>query len=69
MIGSAARPYIHFPHVVPFNGREYLKRQLAKEGIGYEDLANGISSCENPKRMQELANSLTPARILLFLSK
>ena len=52
-----------------FNGHEYLKRQLAKEKIPYEDLANGISSCEDPERMQELADSLTPARILLFLSK
>ena len=52
-----------------FNGHEYLKRQLAKEEIGYEELANGILSCANPKRMQELADSLTPARILLFLSK
>jgi hypothetical protein len=52
-----------------FNGHEYLKRQLAKEGIGYEDLANGILSCDNPKRMQKLADGLTPARILLFLSK
>ena len=52
-----------------FNGHEYLKRQLAKEGIGYEELANGILSCANPKRMQQLANGLTPARILLFLSK
>jgi hypothetical protein len=52
-----------------FNGHEYLKRQLTKEGIGYEALANGILSCDNPKRMQELADGLTPARILLFLSK
>jgi hypothetical protein len=52
-----------------FNGHEYLRCQLAKEGIGYEELANGILSCEDPKRMQELADSLTPARILLFLSK
>jgi hypothetical protein len=52
-----------------FNGHEYLKRQLAKEGIGFEELANGILSCDNPKRMQELADGLTPARILLFLSQ
>jgi hypothetical protein len=52
-----------------FNGHEYLKRQLAKEGIGYEALANGILSCDDPERMQELADGLTPARILLFLSK
>ena len=43
-----------------FNGHEYLKRHLAKEGIGYEELANGILTCDNPRRMQNLANGLTP---------
>jgi hypothetical protein len=52
-----------------FNGHEYLKRQLGKEKIAYEDLANGILSCAAPERMQQLADTLTPARILLFLSK
>ena len=52
-----------------FNGHEYLKRQLAKEGIAYENLANGILSCADPRRMQELANGLTPARIERFLRK
>jgi hypothetical protein len=42
---------------------------MTTEGIDYEELANGILSCTNPKRMQALANGLTPARILLFLSK
>jgi hypothetical protein len=61
----------YFPYGAKFcfNGHEYLKRQLAKEGIAYEQLANGILSCDNPKRMQQLANSLTPARILMFLRK
>ena len=52
-----------------FNGHEYLKRQLAKEGIGYEELANGILSCDNPRRMQTLADGLTPRRIERFLRK
>jgi len=52
-----------------FNGHEYLKRQLAKEGIGFEDLGNGILCCDDPKRMQQLANSLTPWRIERFLHK
>ena len=43
-----------------FNGHEFLKRQLAKEGIGFEELANGILSCDNPARMQQLAHRLTP---------
>lgn len=52
-----------------FNGHEYLKRQLAKEGIGYEELANGILSCDNPRRMQQLADRLSPRRIARFLRK
>lgn len=52
-----------------FNGHEYLKRQLAKEKIGYEELANGILRCDNPKRMQELADGLTAARMERFLRK
>jgi len=52
-----------------FNGHEYLKRRLAKEGIGYEELANGILSCDNPRRMQTLADGLTPRRIERFLRK
>jgi hypothetical protein len=52
-----------------FNGHEYLKRQLAKEGISYEELANGILRCDNPKRMQQLANGLNSNRIKRFLRK
>jgi hypothetical protein len=61
----------YFPYGAKFcfNGHEYLKRQLAKNGIGYEELANGILSCENPQRMQELADGLTSARIDRFLRK
>ena len=52
-----------------FNGHEYLKCQLAKQGIAYEELANGILSCENPQRMQQLADGLTASRIQRFLRK
>jgi hypothetical protein len=61
----------YFPYGAKFcfNGHEYLKRQLAKQGIGFEELANGILRCDNPKRMQQLASSLTPGRIERFLRK
>ena len=55
--------YVPYGAKLCFNGHEYLKRQLTKEGIGYEELANGILTCENPQRMQQLANQLTPKRI------
>lgn len=45
------------------NGHEYLKRQLAKEGIAFEALDNGVLSCANPKRMQQLADGLSAAKI------
>ena len=30
------------------NGHEYVKRQLAKEGIAFEALDNGVLSCADP---------------------
>jgi hypothetical protein len=45
------------------NGHEYVKRQLAKEGIAYEALANGILSCAHPQRLQEIANGLSADKI------
>jgi len=61
----------YFPYTAKLciNGHEYLKRQLDKEGIGYEALDNGILSCENPARMQEIANELSAAKIYDLLHK
>ena len=41
-----------------FNGHEYLKRQLAWEDIAYDALDNGLLSCANPARMQEICDGL-----------
>jgi hypothetical protein len=51
------------------NGHEYVKRQLAKEGIAFEALDNGILSCANPQRLQEIADSLSAAKIDALLRK
>lgn len=51
------------------NGHEYVKRQLAKEGIAFEPLDNGILSCENPKRLQEICDGLSVAKINALLRK
>lgn len=51
------------------NGHEYLKRQLAKEGIPFEALDNGILSCAHPQRLQELADGLDAAKIDALLRK
>ena len=40
------------------NGHEYAKQQLAKRGIGYEALDNGVLSCDDPKRLQAIVRWL-----------
>ena len=45
------------------NGHEYLKRQLTKEGIAFEALDNGVLSCADPRRLQQLCDGLSPATI------
>lgn len=45
------------------NGHEYVKRQLDKLGIAYEALDNGILSCENPERLQQICDGLSADKI------
>src|SRR3954468_944827 len=51
------------------NGHEYVKRQLAKEGIAFEALDNGILSCANPRRLQQLCDGLSAPKIDKLLRK
>jgi hypothetical protein len=51
------------------NGHEYVKRQLAKEGIAFEPLDNGILSCANVKRLQEICDGLSATKINALLRK
>ena len=51
------------------NGHEYVKRQLAKEGIAVEALDNGVRACAAPQRVQELCNGLSAATIDKLLRK
>jgi len=51
------------------NGHEYLKRQLAKEGIAFAALDNGVLSCADPKRLQQIAEGLDAAKIDDLLRK
>ena len=55
----------YFPYTgkVCLNGHEYLKRQLAREGIAYEALDNGLYSCADPQRAQQICDELTSDKI------
>lgn len=51
------------------NGHQWLKRQLAAEGIGFTALDNGLASCEDPARAQELADSFGAGHVLGWLAR
>ena len=51
------------------NGHEYLKRQVLKRGVAFEALDNGVRSCEDPARLQRLADTLSAEKIDALLRK
>jgi len=61
--------FIKFCSYFPYNGKlclnghEYLKRQLARKGIAFEPLDNGIASCAKQERMQQIAEQLDADKI------
>ena len=67
--GNWGTIFIKFSSYAPFagrvclNGHEYVKRQLEKAGIPYEALDNGIRSCEEPEKVQQIANNITASKI------
>jgi hypothetical protein len=61
----------YFPYTAKLclNGHEYVKRQLAKEGIAFQPLDNGILSCDDPQRLKKICEGLTAAKIDALLRK
>lgn len=61
----------YFPYTgkLCINGHEYLKRQLARRGIEFEALDNGLLRCGNPAAAQRLAEGFDEKKIERFLSK
>jgi hypothetical protein len=51
------------------NGHEYLKRQLARRSIPFEALDNGLLSCAEPARAQQLADGFSAEKIDALLRK
>jgi hypothetical protein len=61
--------FLKFCTYFPFNGHEYAKQQLARKGIAFEALDNGILSCADPARLQQICNGLSAAKIEGLLRK
>ncbi|MFA5263923.1 MAG: hypothetical protein WC378_08840 [Opitutaceae bacterium] len=61
--------YFPYPVKVCLNGNEYLKRQLAKEGIAFDPLDNGLLNCADPARAQQIADGMDDRRIAALFAK
>jgi len=61
--------YFPFNAKLCINGHEYAKRQLAKAGIRFEALDNGVLSCADPGRLQRICDGLSPEKIDGLLRK
>jgi hypothetical protein len=61
----------YFPYTAKLclNGHEYAKRQLAKKGIGFQALDNGVLSCDDPRRLQAICDGLSADKIDALLRK
>jgi hypothetical protein len=51
------------------NGNEYAKRQLAKRGIAYRALDNGIAWCKDAGALQRICDGLDAKKIDRLLRK
>jgi len=61
--------YFPFNAKLCLNGHEYAKRQLARHGIAFEALDNGILSCASPARLQGVCDGFSAEKIDGFLRK
>src|SRR3954447_1097234 len=61
----------YFPYTAKLciNGHEYVKRQLAKERIAFDALDNGVLSCANSRRLQQICDGLSAPKIDKLLRK
>jgi hypothetical protein len=61
----------YFPYTAKLclNGHEYLKRQLAKDGIAYTALDDGLLACADPARAQAICDGLGADQIDALLRK
>ena len=62
-------PYLPFSARVYFNQHHWLANHLRQEGIEFQQCSNAFLNCKDPKRLQELADSLTSRDLLTCAHK
>ena len=58
-------PYFPFSARLCLNQHHWLARRLREEGIDFQQTTNAFLRCSHPKRLQELADSLTAHELLV----
>lgn len=58
--------YMPFDVKVCFNGHEWAKQQLRKEGIEFKELSNGFATCQDSARLQAICHQLDSQKIQAF---
>jgi hypothetical protein len=61
--------YFPYPIKVWLNGHEWAKRQATHAGIGFTELSNGFSTCEDPAGLQTICDRLGPGAIGVFFER
>jgi hypothetical protein len=61
--------YFPYPAKVWLNGHEWAKRQARRESIAFGELANGFSSCEDPRALQAICDRFGPADVQGFFDR
>jgi hypothetical protein len=62
-------PYLPFSARVYFNQHHWLANHLRQEGIQFQQCSNAFLNCKDPKRLQELADSLSSRDLLTCAHK
>ena len=61
--------YFPYPAKVWCNGHEWAKRQAARAGLRFTELANGFASCDEPLALQALCDRFTPEVIQAYFDR
>jgi hypothetical protein len=56
-------PYFPFNAQLCLNGHEYLAQQLRQQGSAFRQQDNALLDCDDPQRLQQLADAFGPADI------
>jgi hypothetical protein len=61
--------YFPYPAKIWVNGHERAKRQALKAGLGFTELSNGFTACDDPATLQRICDALQPGTIEVFAQR